>query len=156
MYTETFTFFLGHYCLDSFVFPPFIFKSFYQVGTAVCRSCGCVTTNIWEMSRSWTGVGWELDGSWTGVGRELDGSWPFLQASTREICPYTAPLSPYQHPRALIPYRYPGPILRISWVYIDHIFTLYIGPFIFSEHFQHTLTISSPHLHNILTTPPKQ
>ena len=86
----------------------------------------------------------------------MGGSWVFLQASTRQICPCTAPLSPYQHPRALIPYRYPGPILWISWAYIDHIFALYIGPVTFSKHFQHTLTISSPHLHNILTAPPKQ
>ena len=147
MYTETFTFFLGHYCLDSFVFPPFIFNSFYQVGTAVCRSCGCVTTNIWEKSGSWTGVGWEL-----GV---------LASIHTTILPPHSPsqiPLAPQSlaAPRALIPYGYLGPILRISWVYIDHIFTLYIGPFIFSEHFQHTLTISSPHLHNILTTPPKQ
>ena len=98
MYTETFTFYFGHYCLDSldinmyppfyffakkkyffcrkrtflpkksrschvmvgmnnFLVSPFIFNSFYQVGTAVCRSCGCVTTNIWEMSGRWVGVG---------------------------------------------------------------------------------------------------
>ena len=103
MYTETFTFYFGHYCLDSlginmyppfyffcpkkvlflppkksfsscggrheqFFISPFIFNSLYQVGTAVCRSCGYVTTNIWEMS----------------------GSWAFLQASILQICPHTA------------------------------------------------------------------
>ena len=148
MYTETFNFSFGHYYLDSFVFPPFIFKSFYQVGTAVCRSCGCVTTNIWEMSRSWTGVGWEL-GVLASIHRT---NMPLTQSPSDSL----RPLSPYQHPRALIPYRYPGPILRISWAYINHVFALYIGPVIFSEHCHHTLTISSPHLHNILTTPPKQ
>ena len=126
MYTETFTFFLGHFCLDSFVFPPFIFNSFYQVGTTVCRSCGCVTTNIWEKSGSWTGVGWEL-----GV---------LASTHTTNLPPHSPPQIPLAPqslaaPRALIPHRYLGPILRISWAYIDHVFALYIGPVIFSEHF---------------------
>ena len=116
---------------------PIIFNSLYQVGTAVCRSCGYVTTNIWEMSR-----------------RELYvlayDKYPPTQPPSDSL----RPLSSHQHPRALIPYRYPGPILRISWAYIDHIFAIYIGPVTFSKHFQHTLTISSLHLHNILTTPP--
>ena len=43
--------------MNNFLVSPFIFNSFYQVGTAVCRSCGCVTTNIWEMSGRWVGVG---------------------------------------------------------------------------------------------------
>ena len=58
------------------------------------------------------------------------------------------PLSPYQPPKALIPYGYLRPILGISWAYIDHIFALHIGPVTFSEHFQHTLTTGSPQLQN--------
>ena len=93
------------------------------------------------------GVGWEL-----GV---------LASIHTTILPPHSPPQIPLAPqslaaPRALIPYGYLGPILRISWAYIDHVFALYIGPVIFSEHFQHTLTISSPHLHNILTTPPKQ
>ena len=53
-----------------------------------------------------------------------------------------SPLSPYQPPRALVPYEYLRPILRISWAYIDHIFAIYIGPVTFSEHFQHSPTTS--------------
>ena len=129
MYTETFTFFLGHFCLDSFVFPPFIFNSFYQVGTAVCGSCGCITTNIWEMSGSWAGVEWEL------------GSLASIHKTTLPPrSPPQIPFAPSVPQRALIPYTYLGPILRISWAYIDHIFALYIGPVTFSEHFQHTCT----------------
>ena len=40
---------------EQFCVFQFIFNS--KVGTAVCRSCRYVTTNIWEMSRSWLGVG---------------------------------------------------------------------------------------------------
>ena len=91
LYTETFTFSFGHYCLDSWsvnMWPrfsskwgqtrpadddprchrlpsfnhgdlgqgiheqfrvfPFFFNSFYQVGTVVCRTCGChVHNNTW-------------------------------------------------------------------------------------------------------------
>ena len=154
MYTETFSFSFGLQCLDSlginmyppfyFFYPqkssfrhvavsmnnylvsPFIFNSLYQVGTTVCRSCGYVTTNIWEIS----------------------GSWAFLQASILQICPHTGPLSHSQTPRALIPYGYLGPTLRISSAYIDHIFALHIGPVTFPEHFQHTLRTSSPQLQN--------
>ena len=110
MYTETFSF--GHYCLDSFVFPPFIFKSFYQVGTAVCHSCGCVTTDIWEMSRCWTGVGREL-----GV---------LASIHTRNM-----PLhSPPQIPLApSVPISTPEPsyltdILDLYWGYLGRILTI--------------------------------
>ena len=112
--------------MNNFLVSPFIFNSLYQVGTTVCRSCGYVTTNIWEIS----------------------GSWAFLQASILQICPHTGRLSPSQTPRALIPFGYLGPTLRISWAYIDHIFALHIGPVTFSEHFQHTLTTGSPQLQN--------
>ena len=170
MYTETFTFYFGHYCLDSldinmypppllflpkyffypkksrsrhvvvgmnnFLVSPFIFNSLYQVGTAVCRSCGYVTTNIWEMS-------WR----WVGVGRSC--KHPYYKfAPTQPPSDSLGPLSPYQPPKALIPYGYLRPILGISWAYIDHIFALHIGPVTFSEHFQHTLTTGSPQLQN--------
>ena len=177
MYTETFTFYFGHYCLDSldinmyppfyffakkstffaekstflprkshsrhvmvgmnnFLVSPFIFNSLYQVGTAVCRSCGYVTTNIWEMS-------WH----WVGVGRSC--KHPYYKfAPTQPPSDSLGPLSPYQPPKALIPYGYLRPILGISWAYIDHIFALHIGPVTFSEHFQHTLTTGSPQLQN--------
>ena len=171
MYAETFTFYFGHYCLDSleinmspppllfflpkyffypkksrsrhvvvgmnnFLVSPFIFNSLYQVSTAVCRSCGYVTTNIWEMS-------WR----WVGVGRSC--KHPYYKfAPTQPPSDSLGPLSPYQPPKALIPYGYLRPILGISWAYIDHIFALHIGPVTFSEHFQHTLTTGSPQLQN--------
>ena len=106
--------------MNNYLVSPFIFNSLYQVGTTVCRSCGYVTTNIWEIS----------------------GSWAFLQASILQICPHTGPLSQTQTPRVLIPYGYLRPTLRISWAYIDHIFALHIGPVTFPEHFQHTLNSS--------------
>ena len=136
MYTETFTFFLGHFCLDS----PHLFSIPFIKSALLCAAAADVSP--------------PTSGRRAGVGRELGGSWAFLQASMQQICPHTAPLRfplPPQSlsaPRALIPYGFLGPILRISWAYIDHIFALYIGPVTFSEHFQHTLTISSPHLYN--------
>ena len=75
--------------------------------------------------------------------------WAFLQASMLQICPQPpsdslSPLSPYQPPRALVPYGYLRPIFGISLAYIDHIFAIYIGPVTFSEHFQHSPTTSWP------------
>ena len=90
------------------------------------RHCRYVTTNIWEMS-----------GSWVGVGRSC--KHPYYKfAPTQPPSDSLGPLSPYQPPTALIPYGYLRPILGISWAYIDHIFALHIGPVTFSEHFQHS------------------
>ena len=132
MYTETFTFFLGHYCLDSFVFPPFIFNSFYQVGTAVCRSCGCVTTNIWEKSGSWTGVGWEL-----GV----------LASIHTTILPPTQPPSDSLSPS--VPSSPESPLtLRISWTYIEDILGVY-WPYLHLIYWAfHIFWTLSTHSHN--------
>ena len=92
--------------MNNFLVSPFIFNSLYQVGTAVCRSCGYVTTNIWEMS-----------GSWVGVGRSC--KHPFYKfAPTQPPSDFLGPLSPYQPPKALIPYGYLRPILGISWPYL--------------------------------------
>ena len=125
---------LGRGRHEQFCVSPFIFNS--KVGTAVCRSCRYVTTNIWEMS-----------GSWLGVGRSC--KHPYYKfAPTQPPSDSLGPLSPYQPPKVLIPYGYLRPILGISWAYIDHIFALHIGPVTFSEHFQHTLTTGSSHLHN--------
>ena len=32
--------------INNFVFPHFVFNSFYQVGTVVCRTCGCLISTI--------------------------------------------------------------------------------------------------------------
>ena len=74
--------------------------------------------------------------------------WAFLQASMLQICPQPpsdslSPLSPYQPPRALVPYGYLRPIFGISWACIDHIFAIYIGPVTFTELFQHSPTTSA-------------
>ena len=119
--------------MNKFVFPH-LFQ--FQSLTAVCRSCGYVTTNIWGMR-----------GSWVGVGRSCKHQY-YKFAHTKPASDSLSPLSPYQPPRAPIHYEYHRPILRISWAYIDHIFALYIGPVTFSEHFQHTLTTGSPQLQN--------
>ena len=94
-----------------------------------------------------------LDGSWTGVGCSC--KHPHEKyAPTQPPSHSLRPLSPYQHPRALIPYRYPGPILRISWAYIDHIFALYIE----ACHIFWTLSTQSQsqQVHSTCTTIPKQ
>ena len=109
------------------------FPIYFQFQSWHCRY---VTTNIWEMS-----------GSWVGVGRSCKHLY-YKFAPTQPSSDSLGPLSPYQPPKALIPYGYLRPILGISWAYIDHIFALHIGPVIFSEHFQHTLTTGSPQLQN--------
>ena len=140
MYTETFTFFLGHYCLDSFVFPPFIFNSFYQVGTAVCRSCGCVTTNIWEMSRSWTGVGWEL-----GV---------LASIHTTNMPQHSPPQIPFA---PSVPISTPEPsyltdILDLYWGYLGCILTI-SSPYILGlSYFLNTFNTLSQLVHHTCTT----
>ena len=75
-------------------------------------------------------------------------------ASTQPPSDSLSPLSPYQPPRALVPYGYLRPIFGISLAYIDHIFAIYIGPVTFSEHFQHSPTTSWPQC--TCTTIPKQ
>ena len=74
--------------MNNFLVSPFIFNSVYQVGTAVCRSCGYVTTNIWEMS-----------GSWLGVGRSCKHQY-YKFAHTLPASDSLSPLSPFQPPRA--------------------------------------------------------
>ena len=131
---------LGRGRHEQFCVSPFIFNS--KVGTAVCRSCRYVTTNIWEMS-----------GSWLGVGRSC--KHPYYKfAHTQPPSDSLSPLSPYQPPRALVPYEYLRPILRISWAYIDHIFALYIE----ACHIFWTLSTQSQsqQVHSTCTTIPKQ
>ena len=129
---------LGRSRHEQFCVSQFIFDS--KVGTAVCRSCRYVTTNIWEMS-----------GSWLGVGRSC--KHPYYKfAPTQPPSDSLGPLSPYQPPKALIPYGYLRPILGISWTYIYHIFNLHIGPFTFSVQFQHNPQL----VHHSCKTPPKQ
>ena len=125
---------------EQFCVFQFIFNS--KVGTAVCRSCRYVTTNIWEMS-----------GSWLGVGRSC--KHPYYKfAHTQPPSDSLSPLSPYQPPRALVPYGYLRPIFGISLAYIDHIFAIYIGPVTFFERFLHSPTTSWPQC--TCTTIPKQ
>ena len=125
---------LGRGRHEQFCVSPFIFNS--KVSTAVYRSCRYVTTNIWEMS-----------GSLLGVGRSC--KHPYYKfAHTQPPSDSLKPpqsLSAPQSPRTI---RISGPILGISWAYIDHIFALYIVPVTFSEHFQYSPTTSSPHFHN--------
>ena len=140
MYTETFTFSFGHYCLDSFVFPPFIFKSFYQVGTAVCRSCGCVTTNIWEMSRSLTGVGWEL-----GV---------LASIHTTNMPLHSPPHIPFA---PSVPISTPEPsyltdILDLYWGYLGRILTISLPYILGLSHFLNTFNTLSQLVHHTCTT----
>ena len=67
---------------------------------------------------------------------------------------------PPHRPQSLLAHQSPH-TLRISWTFIGDILGVY-WPYIrliyWACHifYQHTLTTSLPHLHNILTTPPKQ
>ena len=178
MYTETFTFYLGHYCLDSLdinMYPPFYFfakKQYFFLPKKVLflpqkksfSSCGgrheqfscfpiyfqfplssqhCCVPQLRVCHHQYL----EMSGRWVGVGRSC--KHPYYKfAPTQPPSDSLGPLSPYQPPKALIPYGYLRPILGISWAYIDHIFALHIGPVTFSEHFQHTLTTGSPQLQN--------
>ena len=92
-----------------------------------------------------------MSGRWVGVGRSC--KHPYYKfAPTQPPSDSLGPLSPYQPPTALIPYGYLRPKLGISWAYIDHMFALHIEPVTFPEHFQQTLTTSSPQLQNTSKT----
>ena len=133
----------------------------FQVTTVLTLSCSpiyfqfllsswhCCVPKLRVCHHQYLGDEGELDMSQVGVGRFC--KHPY----TTNLSPHNPPQIPFapspqslSAPRALIPYGFLGPILRISWAYIDHIFALYIGPVTFSEHFQHSPTTSSPHLHN--------
>ena len=117
---------LGRCVHEQFCVFPFIFNSFYEVGTDVRRTYGCVTTNTWEMI-------WR---------------WVFLQIPLDPSVPFSPPQPSHLSYILYLHWKwgYFWRILAISWPYI-------LG---LSEHFQHTLITSSPHLHSILTTLPKQ
>ena len=94
-------------------------------------------------------------GGWEGVGRSCKHQY-YKFAHTKPASDSLSPLSPYQPPRAPIPYEYHRPILRISWAYIDHIFALYIE----ACHIFWTLSTQSQsqsqQVHSTCTTIPKQ
>ena len=117
----------------------FVFPHLFLIPKSALLCAAAVTTNILEMS-----------GSWLGVGRSC--KHPYYKfAPTQPPSDSLGPLSPYQPPKALIPYGYLRPILGISWAYIDHIFALHIGPVTFSEHFTHShnwFTTVAKHLQN--------
>ena len=54
---------LGRCVHEQFCVFPFIFNSFYEVGTDVRRTYGCVTTNTWEMIWRWVFLQIPLDPS---------------------------------------------------------------------------------------------
>ena len=142
---------------DQFRVSPFIFNSFYQVGTAVCRSCGrChqwwLTTNIREISGSWKGVGWELGfGCWVlCVGLELG---VFASIHTTNL----PPPSPAHIPLApLVPPSPPEPsylmdISGLYWGYLGGILTI-SSPYILDlSHFMNTSCTLSQLVHHTCT-----
>ena len=116
----------------------FVFPIYFQFQS---RHCRYVSTNIWEMSGSWVGVGCSC-------------KHPYYKfAPTQPLSDSLSPLSsPYQFPKALIPYENLRPILGISWAYNDHIFAYILG----LSHFLNTFNTLSQLVHHSCKTPPKQ
>ena len=112
MYTETFTFFLGHFCLDS----PHLFSIPFIKSALLCAAAADVSP--------------PTSGRRAGVGRELG---VLASIHTTILPPHSPPQIPLAPqslaaPRALIPYGYLGPILRqcgTTCIYLFLFFYIY-------------------------------
>ena len=129
MYTETFTFYFGHYCLDSLDInmypPPFIFfaevpflpqkKSFSSCGGRHEQfSCFPIYFQFPLSSRHCCVPQLRVcHHQYLGDERALGGSWAFLQATILQICSHTASLRFPWPPQSLSAPQSPH-TLRIS------------------------------------------
>ena len=140
MYTETFTFYFGHYCLDSLdinMYPPFYFfakKStfFAEKSTFLPKKKSFSSCDGRHKQFSYFPIYFQFllssrhccvpklrvcHHQHLGDERALGGSWAFLQASILQICSHTAFLRFPWPPQSLAapqsPFTYIGDILGV-------------------------------------------
>ena len=137
VYTETFTFFLGHFCLDS----PHLFSIPFIKSALLCAEAAGVSPPI---SGRWAGVGWEL-----GV---------LASIYTTNLLPHSlpqislAPSVPSSPPKPF----YLTDILDLYWGYLGRILTISLPYILGLSHFLNTFNTLSQLVHHSCKTPPKQ